>query len=107
MAKNQSNTPNYATNLAVVNPEGVIENIIWGMFYGFENYAPPGYTVAVVDELCVKIGDTYEDGKFYNQDGEVVKSVTQVFEEEIEALDNFIIEALYEDIINDLDEFEE
>ena len=96
---------NYATNIALVNDDGIVENIIWGMFYSVDEYSKWGYRAIAVHELAVQIGDRYDavTEKFYNEDGEIVKTVAELLNDEIESLDNFIIDTIYNDIIGDID----
>ena len=96
--------PNYATNIALVNSDNVVENLIWGMFYSIDEYSSWGYNAIQIDDLGVAIGDTYVNGQFINSNGEVVISREQQHENEIAELDAFIIDALYADIIADLEE---
>ena len=94
----------YATNIALVKEEtGKVDNIIWGMFYSADAYSQEGFIAVPVKELAVKIGDSYRDGKFYNQGGEIVITMEEYYENELAEMDSFIIDALYEDIIGDID----
>lgn len=99
-----SQTVNYATNIALIK-NGSVENVIWGMIYGLAEYERWGYEVVVVNDLAVEPGDTYNEKtkKFYDKNGNVVKTIYEIHEEEIEELDNYIIELAYEDIIGDVD----
>ena len=94
----------YATNIAVIDRQTmIVENIIWGMFYSTDAYANEGYFTYPIFDLCVHIGDRYEDGHFYNERGEIVKSVEDDYEDQIAELDEYIINELYSTIIDDLD----
>ncbi len=92
----------YATNLALVNEEtGLVDNIIWGMFYSSRAYSRNGYIAVPVDDLCVHIGDAYRDGKFYGEDGEIILTVEESYEMQLEEMDDFIVNELYQTIIED------
>lgn len=95
----------YATNIAVINNQTMtVENIIWGMFYSTDAYATEGYFTYPIFDLCVHIGDSYSDGHFYNERGVIVKSVEDEYEDQISELDDYIINELYQSIIDNLDE---
>jgi len=98
---------NYATNIALVGDNNRVVNIIWGMFYNTDEYERWGYAAAVpIGDLGVQIGDLYDDetGKFYNSEGEIIKMTAEILNEEIDALDEFIINALYEEIIENAED---
>ena len=92
--------PDYATNIALVK-DGVVENIIWGMFYSSDAYAQEGYIAIPIGDLGLKIGDTFSGGRFYNQDGEPVLSIYEQHEIDLAELDEYIIDELYNIIIED------
>ena len=97
---------NYATNIALVNTDnGIVKNVIWGMFYNTDEYSRQGYNAIPVHDLGVQIGDRYdsETSKFYDKSGAVVKSVVDIFTDEINELDEYIIDTIYNDIIDDID----
>ena len=96
---------NYATNIALVKDE-VVENVIWGMFYSADAYALEGYIAIPIGDLNVNIGDTFVNGRFYNQDGELVKRIRETYEDEIAELDNYILEFELNQIINNNEEEE-
>ena len=99
-----SQVVNYATNIALVR-NGVVENVIWGMIYGIAEYEQWGYTVVAINDLAVESGDTYnaQQNRFYDKNGNPVKTIYELHDEEIEELDNYIIELAYEDIIGDVE----
>ena len=100
----------YATNIALIDEETMlVDNIIWGFFYSADQYASAGYMAVVIDDLAVTMGDTYnpEDGRFYRDGTQIVKTYNEIYNDELESLDNFIIDALYEDILDEIDEFAE
>lgn len=83
---------NYATNIAILNEDGFVENIIWGMIYQLDEFNTD-YTRAVVfGEYNVCIGDQYVDGVWY-RNGELLDLRTErELADEAEA----ILDMLYE-----------
>lgn len=92
--------PDYATNIALIQ-NGVVVNTIWGMFYSQESYAQDGCIAVAYDDLAVEPGCTYTNGVFYDTDGEKVKTITEIHDEELAELDEYIIEMEYNYIINE------
>ena len=92
--------PDYATNIALIK-NGIVENIIWGMFYSSDAYAQEGYMAIPVDDLGLHIGDTFSNGRFYDQNGDPVLTIYEYHAAEIAELDEFIINELYNLIIED------
>ena len=95
--------PDYATNIALIR-NGVVENVIWGMFYSVDEYASEGFLAIPIDSLAVQTGYTFSDGRFYNFDGDVVMTVYEEHDAELAEMDEFIINELYNDIIDDIEE---
>ena len=95
--------PDYATNIALVK-DGIVENVIWGLFYSADSYAREGYVAIPIGDLGVQIGDTFNNGRFFNSNGDPVLTVYEQHEAEIAELDEFIINELYNDIIADIEE---
>lgn len=95
----------YATNIAIIQ-DGFVVNVIWGYIYQMDEFNHNNQIAVQIDDLGVRVGDTYVDGVFYDENGNVIKSMSERYEDTIEELDNFIIDALYEDIIDDIDEEE-
>lgn len=90
----------YATNLAMVNAEtGVVDNIVWGLFYSAEAYSKNGYIAIPIHDLCVHTGDIYRDGKFYGENGEIILSVEEMYDKQLEEMDTFIVDELYNAIL--------
>lgn len=95
----------YATNLAMVNAEtGVVDNIVWGLFYSAEAYSKNGYIAIPIDDLCVHTGDIYRDGKFYDEDGEIILSVEEMYDKQLEGMDDFIVDELYHAILEETED---
>ena len=86
--------PNYATNIAIIY-EGVVENIIWGYVYQLDEFSVNGREAVEYGNRAVQIGDTYDGENFYH-DGEPVR----LLQEELDDLDAFIIDELYNEIID-------
>lgn len=97
--------PDYATNIALIR-NGEVVNVIWGMFYSQEEYEQEGCIAVAYDDLAVQIGCTYEDGVFYDEYGDRVKTIEEIHDEELAELDEYIIEMEYQYIINADDEEE-
>lgn len=83
--------PKYATNLAVINSDGVVINVIWGyvgdLFYAERKHL----TIIQIDDLNVQIGDTYDGEHFYHND-EQVKTTQELYEDIIANLIDIIYE---------------
>ena len=94
---------NYATNIAIVQ-YGFVTNLIWGMIYNIDDFNTEDQIAVQIGDKAVRIGDRYENGEFYNEDGAVVKTTTEFYEEMIEELDNFIIDSTYDDIIEEIED---
>lgn len=56
---------NYATNIAVLNEDGFVENIIWGMIYQLDEFNSTYPAAVVIDDYDITIGDQYVDGEWY------------------------------------------
>ena len=83
---------NYATNIAILDDDGFITNIIWGMIYQLDEFNRT-YTRAVVIggyELC--IGDQYYEGKWYRNGKEITALTPSQRADEVES----ILDMLYE-----------
>ena len=83
---------NYATNIAVLDEDGFVENIIWGMIYQLDEFNRTYTRAVVIDDRNITIGDQYVDGKWY-RDGEEVDTRTNA---EIIAETESILDILYE-----------
>ena len=88
---------NYATNIAIVKGKKV-EQIIWGNIYQLEEFEQTYECKAVpIDDLGVRIGDTY-DGKVFRHDKKVVKTRMEQYLEALKEVDQFAIDTLYDSI---------
>lgn len=67
---------NYATNIAILNDDGVVENVIWGMIYQLDEFNSIFTRAVVIGEYDVTIGDQYIDDVWY-RDGEVLDLRTE------------------------------
>lgn len=85
---------NYATNIAVLDEDGFVENIIWGMIYQLDEFNRTYTHAVVIDDRNITIGDQYVDGKWY-RDGEEVDTRTNA---EIIAESESILDMLYEGV---------
>ena len=66
---------NYATNIAILDEDGYVENIIWGLIYQLEEFAEIAAGAVEIGERDVRIGDEYRDGEWY-RDGEKIDTRT-------------------------------
>lgn len=85
---------NYATNIAVLDEDGFVENIIWGMIYQLDEFNRTYTSAVVIGDRNIAIGDQYVDGKWY-RDGEEVDTRTNA---EIIAETESILDMLYEGV---------
>ena len=99
-ANNSASLPDYATNIALIQGTEVV-NTIWGMFYSQDTYSQDGYIAIAYDDLAVEPGCTYVDGTFYDSEGKKVKTISEIYDEELAELDEYIIEMEYNYIINE------
>lgn len=83
---------NYATNIALLNEDGIVENVIWGMIYQMEEFAEMASGAVAIGERDVRIGDQYRDGEWYRDGEKIDTRTTQERAEEAEA----ILDMLYE-----------
>ena len=94
---------NYATNIALVQ-YGFVTNIIWGLSYNIDEFNTEDQIAVQIDDKAVRIGNRYENGEFYDENGVVVKTTVGYYEDMIRELDEYIIESTYEDIIAYIEE---
>lgn len=94
--------PDHATNIALVR-NGIVESTIWGMIYSLDDLIEQEYDAIPYDDLLVVPGDTYENGHFYH-DGEMVQSLIQHYENELAELEDWIIDELYNEIIENAED---
>ena len=83
---------NYATNIAVLDENGFVENIIWGMIYQLDEFNTTYPMAVVIGDYDITIGDQYVDGKWYRDGEEIDMRTTSDKMAEVEA----ILEMLYE-----------
>ena len=55
-------TINYATNIALVDRDGIAVNIIWGLIYQLDEFKRMAADAIVIDDRDVQIGDRYVNG---------------------------------------------
>ncbi len=88
---------NYATNIALLNSEGVVENIIWGLIYSIDEYSNLADRAIVIGNKNIQIGDIYLEGTWY-RDGEQVDTRTiQERAQEAEEVLNILYEGTEEE----------
>ena len=83
---------NYATNIAVLDENGFVTNIIWGMIYQLDEYNATYTHVIPIEGYDICPGDQYSDGKWYRNGEELVLRTMEERAEEAEA----ILDMLYE-----------
>lgn len=85
-------TVNYATNIALLDENGIVTNIIWGLIYQLDEFKGMAANAIVIDDRDVQIGDYY-DGENWYRDG--VKTDTRTVQERAEEAES-ILNMLYE-----------
>lgn len=83
---------NYATNIAVLDENGFVENIIWGLIYQMDEFNETYTKAVVIDDYDITIGDQYINGEWY-RDGKEIDVRTNA--EKIEEVET-ILDILYE-----------
>ncbi len=83
---------NYATNIAVLNEDGFVENIIWGMIYQMDEFNEMYTRAVVIGDYDITIGDQYVDGDWYRAGEKIDMRTNTEKMEEVEA----ILDMLYE-----------
>lgn len=83
---------NYATNIAILDENGFVENIIWGLIYQMDEFNETYTKAVVIDDYDITIGDQYINGEWY-RDGKEIDVRTNA--EKIEEVET-ILDILYE-----------
>lgn len=91
----------HATNIAIIY-NGVVQNIIWGSIYDVDEFNDGSNLAVPIDDLCVGIGDIYryDTKRFYRDGEEVIYTVEEEHQNEIDEYCAYIIEMEYENIID-------
>ena len=83
---------NYATNIAILDDDGFITNIIWGMIYQLDEFNKTYTRAVVIGAYELSIGDQYYEGKWYRNGKEITALTPSQRADEAEA----ILDMLYE-----------
>ena len=95
------NLPNYATNLAVIDPNNKVINIAWGYAYD-TSWLPEDHKLVASEDLNIQIGDDYNptDEHFYRNGEKIVslyEDLNNTLNESAE-----LIEMLYQDDLKEI-----
>ena len=85
-------TINYATNIALVDRDGIAVNIIWGLIYQLDEFKRMAADAIVIDDRDVQIGDRYVNGDWFRGEEKLDTRTAQERAAEAEA----ILDMLYE-----------
>lgn len=85
-------TVNYATNIALLDENGIVANVIWGLIYQLDEFKRMAADAIVIDDRDVQIGDRYVNGDWFRGEEKLDTRTAQERAAEAEA----ILDMLYE-----------